>query len=213
MFTHELPDDPIVFPGEPGLSHTHHFFGNDTTDAFSTPEDLVTEGDTSCHKKIDGSAYWAPALFEDDEIVQPIRVDAYYTAPAGADFTEIQAPPAGLRMIAGDSMAEEAPTTDVAGWACGFGRTLHPTVSPPDCQQGVELKLYIIYPDCWDGERVDSVDHKEHMAYRIDGAGELRLASGSLETAHADFVNGWDQDALVREVAWCIHNGVSCAVA
>ena len=35
-FSHQAPDDPIVFPGEPGASHQHTFVGNRTTDAFST---------------------------------------------------------------------------------------------------------------------------------------------------------------------------------
>ena len=36
-FSHTAPDDPIVFPGEPGQSHQHDFFGNRATDAWSTP--------------------------------------------------------------------------------------------------------------------------------------------------------------------------------
>lgn len=32
-YTHRAPDDPIVFPGLPGASHMHSFFGNDTTHA------------------------------------------------------------------------------------------------------------------------------------------------------------------------------------
>src|SRR5438128_12610277 len=35
-FSHRAPDDPIVFPGKPGLSHDHSFVGNESTDAFST---------------------------------------------------------------------------------------------------------------------------------------------------------------------------------
>ena len=33
--SHRLPDDPIVFPGLPGASHSHDFFGNHATDANS----------------------------------------------------------------------------------------------------------------------------------------------------------------------------------
>jgi len=36
-FSHTAPDDPIVFPAQPGLSHDHTFFGNTTTSADSTP--------------------------------------------------------------------------------------------------------------------------------------------------------------------------------
>ena len=36
-YSHSLMDDPIVYPGQPGASHMHDFFGNVATDAFSTP--------------------------------------------------------------------------------------------------------------------------------------------------------------------------------
>src|SRR5688500_16593378 len=39
-FSHEAPDDPIVFPGQAGKSHLHTFFGNRTTSAASTYESL-----------------------------------------------------------------------------------------------------------------------------------------------------------------------------
>ena len=35
-YSHSAPDDPIVYPGQPGMSHEHDFFGNVTTDADST---------------------------------------------------------------------------------------------------------------------------------------------------------------------------------
>ena len=31
-----LPDDPIVYPGQPGASHLHQFYGNTGANAFST---------------------------------------------------------------------------------------------------------------------------------------------------------------------------------
>ena len=39
-FSHRLADDPIVFPGQPGMSHLHDFFGANTTNAFSTYDSL-----------------------------------------------------------------------------------------------------------------------------------------------------------------------------
>jgi hypothetical protein len=36
----QLRDDPIALPGQPGQSHWHDFFGNDRTDANSTPRSL-----------------------------------------------------------------------------------------------------------------------------------------------------------------------------
>ena len=40
QFSHRNQDDPIVFPGRPGRSHDHTYFGNTSTDANSTPASL-----------------------------------------------------------------------------------------------------------------------------------------------------------------------------
>jgi hypothetical protein len=39
-FSHAAADDPIVAPGHAGHSHRHVFFGNTSTSADSTVEDL-----------------------------------------------------------------------------------------------------------------------------------------------------------------------------
>ncbi|MFT4283523.1 MAG: discoidin domain-containing protein, partial [Protaetiibacter sp.] len=62
-FSHILPDDPIVFPGQPGASHSHTFVGNTSTNAFSTPETLLASGDSTCTVPQDDSSYWFPTLF------------------------------------------------------------------------------------------------------------------------------------------------------
>ena len=43
--SHRAPDDPIVFPGQPGASHSHDFFGNTTTDASSTYASMRSLGE------------------------------------------------------------------------------------------------------------------------------------------------------------------------
>jgi len=45
-YSHSLPDDPIVFPGQPGASHLHDFFGNKSVNAFSTFETMLA-GETT----------------------------------------------------------------------------------------------------------------------------------------------------------------------
>src|SRR5262249_58529016 len=67
-FSHTAPDDPIVFPGQPGLSHDHTFFGNDTTNANSTPAGLVSHPPT-CDPTTDTAAYWEPTLIINDQKV------------------------------------------------------------------------------------------------------------------------------------------------
>lgn len=67
-FTHFDYADPIVFPAGPGKSHLHAFFGNTSTNAYSTND---TNPRTSINIKgraaadggtLNRSAYWVPAL-------------------------------------------------------------------------------------------------------------------------------------------------------
>jgi len=94
--------------------------------------------------------------------------------------------------------------------------------------------MQVVFPDCWDGEHLDSADHRSHLA-RSTASGcpadhpvalpqlefhvkyplpedlsDLRLASGSLLTGHADFLNAWDPDKLADEVRYCIHEDAYC---
>src|SRR5207244_9474853 len=34
---------------------------------------------------------------------------------------------------------------------------------------GSFLRLHVRFPDCWDGQNLDSADHKSHMAYALRG--------------------------------------------
>jgi hypothetical protein len=62
FYSHRLKDDPIVFPGTPGAAHMHDFFGNRSTDAFSTTASLRAAS-TNCQNSDDKSGYWAPTLY------------------------------------------------------------------------------------------------------------------------------------------------------
>ena len=71
-YCHQAPDDPIVFPGQPGLSHQHTFVGNRTTNAFSSFGSLRSGG-TTCLRPEDTAAYWVPALYQGTTEVLPRR--------------------------------------------------------------------------------------------------------------------------------------------
>jgi hypothetical protein len=234
-FSHRALDDPIVHRGRPGRSHSHDFFGNETTDANSTIEALLA-GPTTCDKRSDTAAYWAPTLYHDGEPVTPELGSAYYRGVVGVDVSRSVAPPPGLVMIAGDSLGERTPTTSTAAWACGERGELVSVSAPPTCSSRSKLTMHIQYTDCWDGRRLDSGDHRGHVAHSTEGTcptshpvamaqlvfvisypisgdpGDLRLASGDLATAHADFMNAWDQDVLVAETRYCINRNVTCSV-
>ena len=61
----------------PGMSHDHSFFGNVTTNAFSTLTSL-RKGATSCQRPEDTASYWAPTLLLNNKRVTPVEADVYY---------------------------------------------------------------------------------------------------------------------------------------
>jgi hypothetical protein len=219
-FSHRNQDDPIVFPGRPGRSHDHTYFGNTSTDAFSTPASLRNAGRTTCLLGEDTAAYWAPTLFVRGRPVEPRGAVVYYVRRT---FDEVDPFPAGLKMVAGNAMARSPQNLRVISWSCGFRPKQSSTVPACVGAKLAGLRLRVRFPDCWDGERLDSVDHKRHMAYSrasrcplthpvevpsislvifydVPGGPDAELASGGQFSGHADFVNAWDQRTLAALV-------------
>ncbi len=232
-YSHSGADDPIVFPGQPGASHMHVFFGNDTANASSTYESLLA-GRSQCDQQLDTASYWAPALLDRGTVLTPVKSVAYYRPGEGIDPTSVKPYPPGLKIVAGNAAAFEPQSSGVVAWTCGTGVARDTT--PPACPSARPLRMLVTFPDCWDGVNVDSADHHSHMAYSSRGAcpashpvavpqlqfsvvyrfsgdpGGLSLASGPLTTGHADFFNAWNQDKLTSEIILCIHRLVICGV-
>jgi Domain of unknown function (DUF1996) len=219
-FSHRNHDDPIVFPGRRGRSHDHTYFGNTSTNASSTPALLRNAGRTTCLLAEDTAAYWAPTLFVRGRPIEPRGAVVYYVRRT---VDEVDPFPAGLKVIAGNAAARSPQSLRVTSWSCGFGGERSSTV--PACLGGKldDLRLRVRFPDCWDGKRLDSVDHRRHMAYSnagrcplthpvevpaislvihygVPGDRDSELASGGQFSGHADFVNAWDQRTLAALV-------------
>jgi hypothetical protein len=250
-FSHMAPDDPIVHPGQPGASHAHTFFGNKTTNAFSTLASL-RRGKTTCRTKGDTAAYWIPTLYDHGNEVRPAKAQLYYV---NRGYDKMQPFPPGLRIVAGDQHAMSPQNEQTVYWSCdasAISTRIGPRPSKcgvlsarfrgivqrcPTCAKQKNfivrtktwVELHVVFPDCWDGKHLDSPDHHGHMAYSrdfrcpashpvkvpllrmniryplTDGRG-VELASGSPITAHGDFFNGWDQQALAKLVDACFHD-------
>ena len=165
-------DDPIVYPGQPGLAHHHTFFGNTGIDAYTTSENIRSKGNASCRGgTINLSGYWAPSMIDmvTGKPLAPKFLIIYYKTgywPWMGDRSVMQPLPKGLKMITGNS----AGTADGDGeFSCfmpngsnrpgTWGRSI-----PPNCPAGDAVRMRISFPQCWDGINLDSPDHKSHMA-------------------------------------------------
>ena len=184
-FSRISDDDPIVYPGQPGRSHSHTFFGNRSTNAFSTVARLRRAA-TTCYPRADKAAYWVPTLYQDGREIRPSKAQFYYVVRG---YDQMHAFPRGLRIVAGDPHAARAQSTHVTYWACGgrAARTAPSQTVPAHCGviegHGLALlpghnrptivhwrtksflELHVLFPDCWDGKHHDSPDHHSHMTY------------------------------------------------
>jgi hypothetical protein len=229
-FTHRLADDPIVSPGVPGAAHDHSFFGNETTDAFSTAATLV-RGRTLCHRRQDRSAYWVPTMLVSGRPVMPLGAAIYYRR---GTYGEVHVPPNGLRMIAGDQRSTSPQNAEHVFWNCeALGTT---TSEVPVCPEDrrYSLRLHVDFPECWDGVNLDSPDHRSHLAYAtagecpashpvpipslrmvvrfpVTGVQRLALSSGSINSGHADVFFAWREKQLKRLVRRCLNGRHQCS--
>ncbi|WP_285749278.1 DUF1996 domain-containing protein [Lentzea sp. NBRC 105346] len=234
--SHRKMDDPIVFQNQPGVSHMHQFFGNKTTDAYSTLTSLRAGG-TTCNPTADRSAYWVPTLYKNGQPIAPDTVTIYYQGIH--DKEKAVAYPQGLRYVVGNSKATSPDQNPAARWSCT-------TQSPSDrnflnCPPGTKVETYLDFPTCWNGRDLDSSNHRDHMAfavglvcpashpvvvprleflitYPVNGTGlslggtvnGVNVTNAPGYTFHGDFLNAWDAAELQRRVSNCINAGYVC---
>jgi hypothetical protein len=237
LYSHTLPDDPIVAPGIPGGSHSHDFFGNVSVNAYSTMDSMLA-GDTTCRVPSDTAGYWAPTAYLNSLPIQPTVMRIYYLASPG-----VESFPPGLQMVGGNKEAVSGADNPHVRWSCGETRdvkTPRATV-PYDCtfwasHHFVDGIIAIVdFPSCWDGTGLTpaSVTYPSggscpagfpHVLPRIserihygvmnptnpDGTVALALSSGPYWTYHADFWNTWQQPRLDQLVSDCLIARVHC---
>ena len=193
--SHEAYDDPIVYPGQPGKSHLHEFFGNSLTNASSTYQSLRTTGDSSCLNAANRSAYWMPAMMNSQaKVVRPDVVTSITSVGPQAAFiarrtvqaqgTACVAFPRGLPFVFGFNMQNPGVSaTDVNGgtWFNCAGPTADPgqyktlVEAAQHCPVGNQIGAVITAPNCWDGKNLNTADHRSHMAYGTYGQNDVYL--------------------------------------
>lgn len=182
-----LRDDPIVYPGQPGKSHLHQFYGNTGANASSTYNSLRTSGQSTCMSPLNRSAYWMPAMLDGaGNVVRPDFVSIYYKRRPKSDpkcslsSGDPQAQgncvnlPNGLKFIFGYDMLTGKSPTGFLWYNCqgpgsvpGKYKTLPEAAK--NCPAGAQLGAVIEAPDCWDGKNLDSANHRDHVAYASYG--------------------------------------------
>ncbi|QSX31984.1 DUF1996 domain-containing protein [Shewanella cyperi] len=202
-FAHAGYNDPIVFPGQANAGHLHRFYGNTLVDENTDTTSLLTSGESSCQgNELNRSSYWIPALLAPSYDLQtgermldaqgepawhvvPAVVgndeethEIFYYSAGVDDLESIQTIPLGLKMIAGNHMAQPGNEQDsaVVRWHCQSWESTdagNPRWSTgiPECREPDRLRMDIFFPSCWNGVDLDSYDHKSHLAYPINTGG------------------------------------------
>lgn len=174
-------DDPVVFPGQPGKSHLHMFFGNVYISAASNAANIRQSPSTCRGGTANATGYWTPAMVNALGRIQQTK-DAviYYKTGYNMRPDSTHVMPVGLVMIAGDKNATAAqygldlsnpakPTPgpqQIITWLCLNGSASSKgNATIPACASGDTVRLTVIFPQCWNGKDLDSPDHKSHMSY------------------------------------------------
>lgn len=207
--------DPILNPGQVS-HHLHAFVGNTTVDASSTPDSLRGKHHR-CLNEGDAASYWFPAVIDSATGLEVAPDDAvnYYLARGK---TGIQTLPDTLMMLTPDSSRSHF-------FSCVGGNTLRDSDEFPTCDSG-RSSIFYQFGDCWNGQQ--AADHRSHMVHSTNAVcpashpielpqlqvvvrypvqlstSTHHLASGDFSTAHADFMNGWDQATLQDLVSQCM---------
>jgi hypothetical protein len=170
-YDHTLRDDPIVYPNQPGVSHSHDFFGNVSTTANST-YDTMTAAGTSCGLAADTAGYWNPTAYINGVQVPAIRVSAYYF---GAPSGNVSAFPSGLQMIAGNKDATARAQNPQVHWSCIKADESPLADHPYNCAPyGGKVTARIDFPTCWDGVGL-SLGHTAYAVKNVCPSGWVRM--------------------------------------
>jgi hypothetical protein len=184
-------DDPIIWPGQPGKSHLHVFFGNTGTDAYTTAASLLATGNTTCRGgTINKSAYWAPAMIDTRTgapLLPLFETAVYYKALWVLPPTIIKPFPQGLRFIMGNPAGNPSSPSGAVIYACtwdgGGGGNSNWSKTIPSCAVNgfSRLIMAVDAEQCWDGVNLDSPDHRSHMMAAISGGANQ---TGHCPTSH-----------------------------
>ncbi|THH32546.1 hypothetical protein EUX98_g1633 [Antrodiella citrinella] len=173
--------DSIVSPGIVS-THVHSVVGGSRFQASYDYNDLSSSQCSTISVQEDRSNYWAPQLYYHDQNANtftpiPTSFNIYYLQRPGPANERVQAFPTGLRMLAGNPLRRTNNASNFEDQAISFhcldsqDHTGDPAWDErPDFFQHQcpdAMRAQVFFPTCWDGNNLDSADHKSHMAYPI----------------------------------------------
>ena len=176
-FSHRDTTDPIVSPGNANFMHAHDFFANTSTDENSTVSSLLAAGTSAAQPTNNLSTYWAPSLINEGRdglggewsYVTPLSTSiAYYSVVQPNDPNRLVNMPVGMKMIAGSARPSERQSRAQVFWNYIGESASYDHIPLGDQWRDLPLQAVVIFPDHWNGEQLDSSDHKSHLNY---GAG------------------------------------------
>ncbi|MFD8760816.1 DUF1996 domain-containing protein, partial [Streptomyces mirabilis] len=182
-------DNVIVAPGVTnGAHHLHDYVGNQKVNAFSSNQTFL-QGGTSCQNKSDLSSYYWPVVrlqngtqdFDQNadgggkegnvgKILTPVQAQIKYV---GSPASKVVAMPQFLRIITGDAKTTTNGLANAnAHWSCtGFENKVQLTTQYPICPQGSNVVRTFAFQSCWDGQNIDSANHRTHVAFADPASG------------------------------------------
>ncbi len=170
-----------------GAQHQHDYVGNQSNNAFASDEDLAN-AQTSCQNQGDKSSYFWPVLRIQDgsddidagqpgggqdgnvgKIVEPAEAQLKFV---GNRTSDVVAMPKALRIITGDAKSFTNGLNNAnTSWSCTGFEDRQVTDKYPLCPQGSSVVRTSNFQSCWDGQNIDSANHRTHVDFvEADGS-------------------------------------------
>ena len=216
-YSHSSFDDPIFNPAL-GEGHAHDFYGNTTTNQTSTNASLRVAPDV-CKQPGDHSAQWTPQATWNGELLHADRAVMYYEVTPGIPARQVHVFPTWFDAVERDHLfacgkgdfSSEAPSVCEAGFLRVrflFGQCLNPQ------DRSVEDNLV---PPLEGARKTHCPEGHPYLVPRIhftvayplhQPTGPLMVATrdgySDAAFAHADYVNGWNQQSLLLKIGLCL---------
>ena len=175
-------DNVIVAPGVGnGAQHQHDYVGNQSNTAFASDQDLANS-QTTCKNQGDKSSYFWPVIRLQDgtndidanapgggqdgnigRIVEPSQAELKFVGNKQGD---VVAMPTALRIITGDAKAFVNGLNNAnTNWSCTGFEDRVVTDKYPICPQGSSVVRTAFFQSCWDGQNIDSANHRTHIDF------------------------------------------------